>query len=169
MRRVISLRCLPEMSRRRGTVALVICPIFWSLRELATSGRETSTRGIPQLAAVFVSKKLSSAPDVFWLPSGHSSVTRRQVLFLVEDSILSTSTSAPRSTSGRALFPDSSRRSVQSPHSRGTIESSPSPSPLWSVEPEPPSWLPALPRKHNLELVGLVTVWVGGRAAVIRR
>ena len=52
MRRVISLRWLPEMSRRRGTVALVTHPIFWLLRELATRGRETSTRGIPQLAVV---------------------------------------------------------------------------------------------------------------------
>ena len=29
-------------------MALVIRPMLWPLRELATSGRETSTRGIPQ-------------------------------------------------------------------------------------------------------------------------
>ena len=90
-------------------MALVICPMLWPLRELATSGRETSTRGIPQRAAVSASKKLSSAPkssraDVFWVPPGQSRVTGRQVLFLVVDSVLIMPTSAPRSTRGRAPF-----------------------------------------------------------------
>ena len=44
-------------------VALVIRPRSWPLRELATSGLGTSTRGIPQRIAVSEFRKLSSAPD----------------------------------------------------------------------------------------------------------
>ena len=96
------------MRRWRGTIALVIRPICWPLRELATSGRETSTRGIPQRAAAPVFKKLSSAPessraDVFLVPPVQFRVTGRQRLW-VEDSIGITPTSAPRSTSGRDPF-----------------------------------------------------------------
>ena len=75
------------------------------LKELATSGRETSTRGITQRAAAPVSKKLSSAPesssaDVFFVLPVQFRVTGRQVRLRVENSIGITPTSAPRSTIG---------------------------------------------------------------------
>ena len=137
------------MSCRRGIVALVMRPMFWPLRELATSGRETSTRGMPQRTAVSASNKLSSAPesrraDVFWVPPSQSRITGRQVRLQVEDSIGNVPTSAPRSTSGHALLLDGSRRNAPLPCSTGMIESSPiCLSPPSSVGIDPPSSPPA--------------------------
>ena len=138
---------LPEMSRQRGTVALVMRPIHWSLRELATRGCETSTRGMPQRATAPVSKKLSSAPEsskaeVFLLPPLQSRVIGRQVQLRVEESRGITPTSAPQSTSGHDLLPGISRQNVQPLHSTNK----PAPELISHIPPSiawigPPSWL----------------------------
>ena len=109
IRRDIVSWWLPETNRWRGLVAIVIRLMFWPLRELAISGRETSTRGIPQQTAALASKRLSSAPessraDVLLVPPFQLRVTGRQVRLRVEDSIGNAPTSAPLSTSGRAPF-----------------------------------------------------------------
>ena len=89
------------LESRRGMVALVMRPNLWPLRELATSGHETSTRGMPQRVAAPPSMKLSSAPesnkvDVLLVPPVQLRMTGRQVWLRVEDSIGITPTSAPR-------------------------------------------------------------------------
>ena len=93
------------IGRLSWTMAWVMRPIFWLLREWATWGCETSSRGMPQRVAAPASRKLSSAPesrraDVLLLPPLQSSITGRQVRLLVEDSIRIMPTRAPRSFTG---------------------------------------------------------------------
>ena len=72
--REISSWWFPESFMVTGTIAWEMRPSRCPLKERATSGLETSTRGTPHWAATVASRKLSSAPesrraDVFLAPS----------------------------------------------------------------------------------------------------
>ena len=136
---------VPEIFIVRGLVARVMRPSRCPLRELATSGLDTSTSGTPHWAAMVASRKLSSASEsssakVFQAHPGHSRMTGRQVRRRLEESSWY-APSDPRFTSGHALLPDTGPRSGPSHHSENT----PSPAGAAHAPPVrpgngPPSW-----------------------------
>ena len=135
----ISSWWFPDTLSLRGTVAWVMWPMFWPLREQATRGRSTAMVGTPQRAAVAVSRKLSSVPEsrraeVFRAPPLHSRETGRQVRLLEESSIGMAPSSAPLLTSGHFLLTGTERQSGpacsnRSRHGPCDVAHVPSPSP----------------------------------------
>ena len=123
------------ITRDEESVARVMRPIFWPLRECSTRGRETSTRGMPQhlensLQHQNPGERMSSC-------SHDTSPKSREGRYgsLVEDLIGITPTSVPQSTSGRALLPDIWMQNIQRPRSTGRpIPGSISPVPPWILE-----------------------------------